>query len=140
MQIGLNTSRPSINAHNEGVSMCYTRGTLETNAPPSDDALSVNSWQLSCITTVVPPKFKEWPASSTGKSKASSLFGAYASRYRRYLKVTSLRRGTTVNASQLPLPRCKAPLSRIVSGAISSELPLPFTFYLTAYPRTGALK
>ena len=25
---------------------------------------------------------------------------------------------------------CKAPLSRIVSGAISSELPLPFTFYL----------
>jgi len=35
--------------------------------------------------------------------------------------------GTTVNASQLPLG-CKAPLSRIVSGAISSEQPLPFYY------------
>jgi len=32
----------------------------------------------------------------------------------------------TVIASQLPLPRFKAPLFRIVSGAISSELALPF--------------
>ena len=69
MQIGLNTSRPSINAHNEGVSMCYTRGTLETNAPPSDDALSVNSWQLSSITTVVPPKFKEMACKFYGKEQ-----------------------------------------------------------------------
>ena len=39
-----------------------------------------------------------------------------------------LRRGTAVIASQLPLPRLQMPLFRIISGAISSELALPFTF------------
>jgi len=39
-----------------------------------------------------------------------------------------LRHGTAVIASQLPLRGCKAPLFKIVSGAISSELALPFYF------------
>jgi len=39
-----------------------------------------------------------------------------------------LRRGTTVNANQLPLRGCKVPLSSNVSGGISSELALPFLY------------
>ena len=37
-----------------------------------------------------------------------------------------LRRGTTVIASRCHFRGCKEPLFRIVSGAISGELPLPF--------------
>ena len=43
-----------------------------------------------------------------------------------------VRRCTAVIASQLPLRGCKAPLFKIVSGAISSELALPFALPYTA--------